>query len=231
MPKQPKLEHPLRIIRKTAGFTNQKRFGELVGVSGETIKSVETGRLKISQELASRIMMATGACPLELRKYSSTGKPTGKAQTQFGEPYSKEFFEHWKAGVFKATEENAVQDARTLYGWLEVLFLASARPGTDKLATLKMGFIQWLEEAKDTFGLNSQVKAVLKDRPVKALPLSPAMKRILDQQYKTGERAKPKKAKKITHYTAEWSPISMSEVPNTKESTGVIKGRKDLYHD
>ena len=92
-----------------------------------------------------------------------------------------------------------------------------------------MSFLEWIEEARDTFQLDDSINAVLKFRPVKCEPKSKQIQAVIDSMRERGEL--PPKGKPITHYTVEWAPTSMAEVPNTNESIGVIRGRKNLYHD
>jgi DNA-binding XRE family transcriptional regulator len=72
MPRKPKLNHPLRRLRLTLGMT-QPKFATMVSVSSDTIKSVESGRLKMSASLAFLIATATGVDDASIR--SKTGRP------------------------------------------------------------------------------------------------------------------------------------------------------------
>ena len=74
--------HPLSKLRKMLGLSRHE-FGELVDVSFETIKSIESGRMKMSAGLANRIHFITGALPRELVK-----GPDGKLLGTNGKPYS-----------------------------------------------------------------------------------------------------------------------------------------------
>lgn len=55
----------LKKFRLDAGFT-QKEFGEIFGVSGEHIKSLELGRVKPSVQLMFKICNYTGRTPVQI---------------------------------------------------------------------------------------------------------------------------------------------------------------------
>jgi DNA-binding XRE family transcriptional regulator len=54
-----KLSHVLAVLRKNLAL-RQSELAQMVGCSVQTIQSIEVGRLKLSESLASRIWAATG---------------------------------------------------------------------------------------------------------------------------------------------------------------------------
>ena len=60
-------QHPIRLLRITLGLT-RRDFAELIGVSADTIASIENNRLGVSEKFARRVSFVTGANCAELRK-------------------------------------------------------------------------------------------------------------------------------------------------------------------
>jgi transcriptional regulator with XRE-family HTH domain len=52
-------EHKLAIVRKNIGF-HQVEMANVLGVTVDAIKSIESGRMKLSQDLAERVQRETG---------------------------------------------------------------------------------------------------------------------------------------------------------------------------
>jgi len=55
----------LKKIRNSFGLT-QKEFGEIFGISGEHVKSLELGRVKPSVQLMFKICNYTGRTPVQI---------------------------------------------------------------------------------------------------------------------------------------------------------------------
>lgn len=97
MPKPPTNPHPLYIVRKELGWT-QQRLADKCGVAAVTIKKIEGRTLKPSRELLGRITFATGVDPDSLSRKSPTfmrGPYTGKTV----KPYM-ELFDTYSRGDF-----------------------------------------------------------------------------------------------------------------------------------
>src|SRR5262245_38451206 len=91
MPKRPRFKHPLRQVRTAIGMS-QAEFAKALGFSPHTIQAVENGKMRLSYALEGRIFVETGADTREIAR----GRK-GKALDQNGQPYSKEFYDSWKA--------------------------------------------------------------------------------------------------------------------------------------
>src|SRR3954465_10840172 len=73
MPKIPKINHPLRQLRKSIPGMTQERFAAALGVSKSTIQAIELGKRSLNKKLSLRIMYSTGINPDSLRR--KEGKP------------------------------------------------------------------------------------------------------------------------------------------------------------
>lgn len=155
MPGKSEPRHPLRELRQAIGLT-QGEFARLIGVGTSTVKRIESRTLKMSQELAARMFLATG--------FMVTETPGGKqTMTWNGEPYTKESFELWKAELATNT---AVASALTaqLVNWIEILLLASARPGAGKTVQVFHALLQSLHRITDEFQMQKHIDALLSER-------------------------------------------------------------------
>jgi transcriptional regulator with XRE-family HTH domain len=157
MPRAVTHRHVLRDLRGTIGKT-QSQLAQMIGVQPITVNRIENGSLKkISPHLAVRIQLATGISISELVKGQG-----GKLIDCFGRPYSNETFARWKKAFKQASEDDAIESAKKLHWWLEVLLRAAARyrGGTGyngAVATL----IQSMEKIRRDFGLGKVVDAIL----------------------------------------------------------------------
>src|SRR5436190_17076233 len=88
------LRHTLAVLRTSLGL-GQKEMGELVRCSKPTIQAVELGKLQLSQDLATRIQIATGADVGWLLRNDVTAPPI---QIN-GEAFTRESFENHRAQV------------------------------------------------------------------------------------------------------------------------------------
>ncbi|HIF09348.1 MAG TPA: XRE family transcriptional regulator [Sneathiellales bacterium] len=94
--------HVLAALRNVIGLS-QKKFGELCGVTRDTILSIETGRLKLSEKLATRIAEETGVTMNWLLENDLSTEPTDSDHY----PITKSTFEHVQAdGIDNSVEQN-----------------------------------------------------------------------------------------------------------------------------
>ena len=100
-------KHPLVTVRRAIGMS-QPGFAKFVGVSMSTITSVETGRMRLSESLAKKIMVRTGVLYLSLMLSSY------RAVDCFGRAYSRKSYDEWKAtreGISEEKLRGAIRDA------------------------------------------------------------------------------------------------------------------------
>lgn len=144
-----------RIIGKS-----QSQFAAMIGVSIHTVISVENGRNQLSEKLARRIRIATGAHLLRRSK--------GKVEFVRGGGFSKTDFEEWRAR-FSSEEHSAKARFEEIKYWIELVFRAAARPGTagnrDRLPAVYLSLVDWLHETRKAFKLEQEIDDILEEDP------------------------------------------------------------------
>ena len=90
--KRKNAQHGLKTLRAACGLT-QPALAKILGLSWRTIVAIEVGQRNLSRAIAERIMLATGALPDSLLQKSSDPLDLN------GQPYSRDFFEHWKTAT------------------------------------------------------------------------------------------------------------------------------------
>lgn len=88
MPKLPRTRRPIRLLRDAAGM-NQREFALRLGISIDTLKSYEVGRLSVSDESAFKAMLVFGV------DSSSVKLACGDPQDVFGDPYTPDSYQAW----------------------------------------------------------------------------------------------------------------------------------------
>lgn len=78
-----------RILRAATGLP-QTRFADLIGVSLDTIKSIEAGRLRVSERVARKCYLATGCLP------DSVLMESGSPRAWTREEYTTAHFMAWQ---------------------------------------------------------------------------------------------------------------------------------------
>ena len=141
-----------RIIGKS-----QSQFAVMLGVSKDTIISVENARNDLSRNLAKRIAIATGADLIQ----SKLESPFSRA------PYTRADFDRWRKKYSQSTEAQALQQFKEMQTWLKVIFLAAAKSGRagnrDRLPALSLSLAEWLDQAREQFQLKDEIEDVLND--------------------------------------------------------------------
>jgi transcriptional regulator with XRE-family HTH domain len=139
---QSKKKTPVAVLRTKLGLT-VKEFAELIGKSVWSVTSLESGRLKLSEETAHDISKETG---VEM-KWLMDGNPKEKPYETdpvdgSKHPYAKEVFEriqaHKKKGVtYSNPNTRLVRAIATVTDWLSV-FNAADEAGQSELAAYLM---------------------------------------------------------------------------------------------
>lgn len=162
MPRKPSHPHVLRDLRNTIGKT-QAEFATMVGVKPITINRIENGTLAISALLSIRIQVQTGISISELAK----GR-RGKLIDHFGGRYTADRFAWWRKKFRRASEDNAIEAARNLGWWMEVLLRSAARSRNGASYNgVVAALIQSLGAIRSDFGLTAMTNELLqKERPV-----------------------------------------------------------------
>jgi DNA-binding XRE family transcriptional regulator len=162
MKQKPVVAQKLALLRELI-HKSQAQFAALVGVSKETIISVENGRNQLSKKLALRIFICTGANLL-------TDETTGKwLQPDLvpGEGYDLSSF----AAFTKSTAEVGLSGGgfyrEKLSRWLDVLFKATehkalaGNPHTD--SSLAASLFEWIHEQRNTLKLGPEMDRILEE--------------------------------------------------------------------
>jgi transcriptional regulator with XRE-family HTH domain len=93
---KPKLKTTVSVLRTTIGMS-AKKFAGLIGRSIHTVKSVESGRLALSEDLAMKISHETGVDTRWLLGGNPQTPPFPGDIAQDGKDYAKEVFERVRA--------------------------------------------------------------------------------------------------------------------------------------
>lgn len=141
----------MRLVRKAIGKT-QPQFGRMIGVSGETIKSIEIGRIKISRELSLRVRFTTG---IDLDK--ARIRPNGCLYER-GELLSEETIRaHAKAMTEHARGRVQQLASRELFEavTIDITAMLNASINTNKLPLVIASLYAWLALTLEQFGLKA----------------------------------------------------------------------------
>ena len=156
-----------KIIQRT-----QTDFAKMIGVSLDLIKGIETGRNQLTQVVAARIFVATGADVQSLLK--------GKGKVKYlhgGIDYRKEHFMHWTAHVcavpnetpYAMPQRHVLETHESVIGpHMQLLLLAAARPMRggrvrNRLASLLDSWAKWEASVIESFGLKPQIDEVIRE--------------------------------------------------------------------
>jgi transcriptional regulator with XRE-family HTH domain len=153
-------------LRKIIGLT-QKGFARLIGVSIDLIKGIESGRNRLSVGLAQKIYMATGADAGSLMQNNGRSSYLGE-----GEDYDRRHFDHWRKSIFPSNEATAWESfEKIICPHMLLVLLAASRPAVGgkikgRLTSLLQNWAAWEREVVEAFGLEPQIKDILRQFPV-----------------------------------------------------------------
>jgi transcriptional regulator with XRE-family HTH domain len=161
-------------LRKIIG-KSQSQFAAMLGVSKDTIISVENGRNQLSRNLVKRIEIATGA---ELSD--------GKLESPFSQAdYTRNDFNRWREKYGQTSEDAALKQLKEMQMWLKVIFLAAAKSGRtgnrDRLPALSLSLVEWLDEARQKFNLQDEIEEALHCETRKIGRKAHSIKALLDE--------------------------------------------------
>ena len=158
-----------KIIEKT-----QEQFAVMLGVSKDTIVSVENGRNRLTSRLAKRIYIATGALPSSLE--DNTGEVLAQDHATRGPvmPYTKDYFDRWRKIAMGVVGDDPVSRDKTAESMfdltkdrIEVLLVAATCPGItdrDRFPAVLQSLDEWIDATYHDFGLAAEVDAVIRER-------------------------------------------------------------------
>ena len=165
-------------LRNLIGKT-QEQFAVMLGVSKDTIVSVENGRNRLSPGLASRTHIATGADEVNLLKNSGKVVTPGSGRQPEAE-YTRKSFDQWRKLVFGPNADDPAGRKKTaqfyfdyIKGRIEVLLLAATRPGVkghDRFPAVIQSLEGWINHAYEEFELAQEVDEVLREETTFAVP-------------------------------------------------------------
>jgi len=157
MPRPATQKHPVRDLRKIIGKT-QVAFARSIGISPGGLKRIENNDMDLSPRFALRIFAETGASAEKLRE--------GKLRTESGKKYTAQFYEKWKERVFKQNEAIAIDTAKGLSGWIEILFRASVVGSRRRLWQVWRTLADATDDCARDFDLRGPIENILaKEKP------------------------------------------------------------------
>jgi transcriptional regulator with XRE-family HTH domain len=157
----------------------QEAFAKLIGCSVHTLQSIETGRLKLSEDLAWRMSGATGVH----FRWLMDNNLSAKFASASGGRYSKSEFERVQANKKVGSPEfvqHMVRDyAASFYGQIRAILSSAGKKDLAEVAVWKVakflddcreefGHDERLIESKEQFGLRADYSPYLKFRQIDA---------------------------------------------------------------
>lgn len=142
----------LKNLRKTIG-KSQQDFAELIGVSLDLIKSVESGRAPVTRKLATKIQVATAAVIGESRIGAN-------GFGEFEPLKNNAVICGWKKGgvvpftikAFFYYRQSVRPDRDDLVKRLKII--CQAATAKNKIESLRWSFIEWAQDAIERFNLD-----------------------------------------------------------------------------
>jgi transcriptional regulator with XRE-family HTH domain len=188
MPRKPSVTHPLREIRQALKMT-QPAFAKLVGRAAITIQRIENRTLKMSPELADKILEATGANPRELL----AGR---KALDLDRHPYTMHSYETYQKWL-KDSHHTIDYYGFHLIRFLHLLLISSERAGQKKLHSVVAALQDSFAKIAHDFDLRKNIEGFLIEKGhvrkriylVRDLRKFPEYARIIG--FKANKRFKP----------------------------------------
>ena len=133
---------------------SQTQFAAMIGVSPDTIISVENARNGLSRKLATKIQIATGA---------DLWQETPRTRLN----YTLEEFKRWRDKYSPSNETAALKQFEEMKHCLKVVFLAAAKSGLagnrDRLPAVCLSFREWLTDTRQHFKLDDEIEDALED--------------------------------------------------------------------
>jgi DNA-binding XRE family transcriptional regulator len=137
---------------------NQRQFARLLGVSVDTIGSIETGRIALTRKMNRKISEATAATLLNLWGLNNYGTlvPDGTVYKRCPAPqvlYTKEDWQSWSK---RKTAQSVEEDLAWIVPMIRAIFhQAASSPKTkNRIPALKISLLEWFEDSCIHFQLS-----------------------------------------------------------------------------
>jgi hypothetical protein len=157
------------VVRQRTGLSALD-FGKLIGKPLGTVKSLEAGRLKLSEGTAMVISEKTGVSMVWLLSCDVKTQPVD----QFGNPWKKETFEdaEGRRSIFISHSRDSTQFVAKLCDRLRAILSNQETPAKGfMIATARTE--RFLNELQNEFGIASDVQSRIDN--TKSLPLQPSL--------------------------------------------------------
>ena len=145
-------------LRKIIGNRSQKSFAAMIGVSPDTIASIEIGRNKLAVDLASKIRAATG---INIQPYFMGDD---RLLNFDWTPFTNVDFQRWRTRFGGNNEKQIAEWLEEATDSLSLILKATQEIGTHKnhLPALKLSFYDWCNDVIKQFQLAKSLDAILK---------------------------------------------------------------------
>ncbi len=141
-------------LRKIIG-KSQSQFAAMLGVSKDTIISVENGRNQLSKKLEARITIATGA------NFKEEAWGNGL------QDYTLETFNEYRQGFHELDEETSKTRIEAVKFWMETIFKAARKPGVggnrDRFPAVFHSLLEWFRDVHENFKLGPEIRGIFED--------------------------------------------------------------------
>lgn len=163
MPRKPKFDHPLRHIRKAANLT-QEQFAKLLGISKDTIQSIENDRLKMSSELALKVRHQTG-CSLsgEENKEGRTVYKISAYSPHTLKPYTAQDYNEHRELLRQFSEKDFEERVIAAVRCMDLLLRSASRQSNGTVLAILNDFEQFVSKSFETYHLDSHLNGLLRD--------------------------------------------------------------------
>ena len=141
-------------LRKIIG-KSQSQFAAMLGVSKDTIISVENGRNQLSKSLAGKILISTGV--------SFTDNIWHKGL----EDYTKTDFDEFRKEFYSPYNETISGRLSEVQSGVGIALRAAAKPGVagvkDRLPAVYFSLLEWLKDIRKNFKLGPEMDEIVED--------------------------------------------------------------------
>lgn len=164
MPKKPKFDHPVRLVRDALELT-QPKFAKVLGISESYLQKIELGRKTISDDLANLIMARFGIHATSLKSKDSIPKPLLWARGGTLKDRIKEWEDQIK--ILNGEVQETFREHMAIK--MDVLFEAAS--AQNKGVALGASLDRWMAQVEEELNLKATIQRILKERNSKGADL------------------------------------------------------------
>lgn len=161
MARPPQFQHPVRRVREALGLKQEWFAENMLGISRFTLRSIENGKMAVTDALARQIFSVTGALPASVKVGKCRTLLEKKAAARqlpkdiYGDKYSNDSLRLYE-DFNKRLNSGGLIDTIRAANMLDTLLLAAAEKKLG--AGVMTGFLFWIGKTISEFKLQDLVK-------------------------------------------------------------------------